>query len=385
MVAVASPIASKADSPLLSPEESAKHTVYEFYFDSRLGRNIGIIVSRIIIENETADFIQGYLADSSGNRLWMVDNVQVVLAKFVLNNTATTRWELADWVHDGFFIIEKPDDPGIVAVRIYIGPSNYVIDYGTPTISQSWVFINPAWTEFSFSYNSGTLAQGASSASPMSQNPYDPRTYEPTHCTYIVDLYGVYNHCAKLFIKTEQEDKTKATSSRQEYSSDELTPTNSTDSVATSSGNVSIPSQPPSAIDPIERSPELQCHASSGIFFGSGVNPMTCSVEDASGNMRVRTLNITVIGTMPELTVPSDVSLYSATNATATNIVFSMNTTDIMDPALSVTCHEPEQVVLSGEFVPLRITTVDCTWSDSSQGPIGTNFVIVRTYLGGLE
>ncbi len=365
------PTAIEGKSILLSPEESAKLAVLEWHFDSKLGRDIGIIVSRIIVENMTSHGVQGYLADSTGNRLWMVDDVQVVLAKFVFNNTASTEWELVDWVRDGYFVFDRSEYPGAVAVRIYIGPNSYSVDNGPPGIPQSWVFINPAWTEFSFLPDSET-ARSFSAADQKSQNPYDPGTYKPVHCTYLVDLYSVYDHCAKLYIK---EDRATTGAGN---GAPALEPETTTSPAPSLSGDSPMPHQAPDALDVAERLPELECQMISSMTFGIGDNPMSCTVHDAGKN-GVRSLDIRIIGIAEEQVIPSDDQVYFTGQVTA-SFTISINATDLMDPSLSVTCYMPERTVLSGEFIPLRVTSLDCEWSDSVQEPTETNLFIVRTY-----
>jgi hypothetical protein len=373
------PAATFEDSILLSLEENAKFKVYESHYDPKLRRDIGVIVSRVIIENETAQAVEGYLGDSVGSRLWMVDNVQVVLAKFVFNNTGTTRWELVDWLHDGYFTIKKPDmpnHPDIVAVRIYIGPNSYSVDQGTPRIPQSWVFINPAWTEFAFSSNTGS-ARSIMAADPMLQNMYDPRTYEPRHCTYLVDLNDVYNHCAKLYVKAERDDAPEASSAEVPVVEPRVNLSNAT-SLPTRNESLS---QPQRALNPAELVPKFECQTNSGVPFGIGMNLMRCSAMDASGEVKVRDLEINVINATARdpAATDDDPAFFAAGRATET-IMFPVNATDMADPATSVTCYMPERIVFSGGFVPLLITALDCNLSDSLQEQAETSLLIVRTY-----
>jgi hypothetical protein len=366
------PIAIEGKSILLSTEESEKFAVLQWHFDSKLRRDIGIIVSRIIVENVTAHSVQGYLADSGGNRLWMVDDVQVVLAKFVFNNTASTEWELADWVRDGYFAVDRSEYPEAVALRIYIGPNSYSIDNGPPGILQSWVFINPAWTEFPL-FSNDKVAKNLSVAGSTSQNPYDPRTYKPVHCTYLVDLYSVYDQCAKLYIL---EDKKTAGAGN---GTPALEPVETSPNPATSpSEDLPVPHQAPVAADVAERLPELQCQMISGMTFGIGDNPMSCTVDDA-GKTEVRSLDIRIIDTAEEPDDVTDDQVYFTGQATTTYTI-SINATDLMDPSLSITCYMPEREILSGEFIPLRLSAMDCEWSDSVSEPAETNLFIVRTY-----
>jgi hypothetical protein len=300
----------------------------------------------------------------------MVDDVQVVLAKFVFNNTASTEWELSDWVRDGYFTVDRSEYPDAVAVRIYIGPNSYSVDNG-PGILQSWVFVNPAWTEFPF-FSDSEISGSFAVTDPTSQNRYDPRTYKPVHCTYLVDLYSVYSHCAKLYVK---EDKT--TGARSGTAALEPAET-SPDPAPTPSEDLPVLHQTPDAVDAVERLPELQCQMISGATFGIGDNPMNCAVHDA-GNTGVRSLDISIIDNANEPIMPSDEQFYFTSEVT-TSFTLSINATDLMDPSLSINCSMPETVVLSGEFIPLRVTSMDCEWSDTVQEPTETNLFIVRTY-----
>jgi hypothetical protein len=269
-----------------------------------------------------------------------------------------------------------PNHPDIIAVRIYIGPNSYSVDQGTPRIPQSWVFINPAWTEYAFSSNA-RIAQSAIASDTMLQDTYDPRTYEPRHCTYLVDLNDVYNHCAKLYVKAERDDAPEASSAEVPVVEPRVNLSNAT-SLPTRNESLS---QPQRALNPAELVPKFECQTNSGVPFGIGMNLMTCSAMDASGEVKVRDLEINVINataTDPAAT-DDDPAFFAAGRATET-IMFPVNATDMADPATSVTCYMPERIVFSGGFVPLLITALDCNWSNSLQEPAETSLLIVRTY-----
>jgi hypothetical protein len=111
------------------------------------------------------------------------------------------------------------------------------------------------------------------------------------------------------------------------------------------------------------------------------MNFMTCSAVDASGEVEVRDLEINVINaTATEPAVTDDDHAFFAAGEATETITFSINATDMADPAISVTCYMPERIVFSGGFVPLLITALDCNLSDSLQEQAETSLLIVRTY-----
>ncbi len=367
---------TRADSPLLSREESANYAIHEWYFDPELKRNVGIIVSRIIIENETADLIQGYVSDSIGNRLDVIDGIQVTLAKFVLNNTGTTRWQIIDWLDRGYFTIDKLDRTDIVAVRIYIGPADYAVADNTASTGQSWVFINPAWYEYAFAVDEGTpnRVYDAHGSNASSSNLYDPKTYDARHCTYILDLHSVYDHCTKLYVKSIRQEKVHqadrySDEPRKEMNSSSAAlshlPVNSTDSPG-AGANASLPQPATILTDKIDELVELECRVPSGTFFGLGANQVTCNSQEDPENMTEVSLNITITDSrMPQSGQSTIDKILSHDGPKEMTVLLSMNATELADSSPSASCDLHESSVLSSVF-PLAIMALNCATADSS-------------------
>ncbi|GEM_PF-6986494 len=357
-----------ADSPLLSKEESSQFTIFGSHFDPKLKRSIGIIVSQIVIENETADTVHGYLADSTGKRLLMVDGIQIAMAKFVLNNTASTDWELGSWLRHGYFTIEKLDREDVVSVRIYVGPADYSIDDGTKTTLQSWIFINPAWYEYHLSSDNETLVQASSSngSNLIARNLYDPTTYSIRHCTYLLDLYSAYNQCAKLSAKGtlyEMFHEKADTGVTTNLTSTELSGTRSP---------APIPSMSGATDDVIE----LQCHSLLA-SFGLGDNTMICTANDDTGEVITKALNIAVTDSRaPELRIPAINDIIS-TNPNEMIINLSVKASEITKPSPSVNCDMSDSSGLAG-VLPFRITTIDCSPANTTGESAEAKLFIVR-------
>lgn len=133
-----------AQALLVSQEEHWKYNV-KWRWDSDLRKTVGLITPQIVIQNETASRLEGYIADANGTRLSMYDDgMQVVMAKFIGSNFAS-KWEIADRIHDGYFAIDIPERyMEAETVRIYIGNFDYTIN-ARPQVT---VFINSATTNY---------------------------------------------------------------------------------------------------------------------------------------------------------------------------------------------------------------------------------------------
>jgi hypothetical protein len=137
-----------AQASVITPAEHWRHEVY-WYWDPDERETIGLITPTLVIENETSDRLEGYIADANGTRLDMYDGEQVVKARYGYDNSIVTEWELADWIHDGYFTIEIPAkyrDADFVS--IYIGNNNYTVDDGDINTRNSWVSINSIRTDY---------------------------------------------------------------------------------------------------------------------------------------------------------------------------------------------------------------------------------------------
>jgi hypothetical protein len=129
-----------ANALLVPVEEHWKYNV-KWRWDADLRKNIGMITPLIVIENETSDRLEGYIADANGTRLMIYDGQQVVMSKFMFDSGLVSRWEIVDRIHDGYFAIDIPEKYSKAeTVRIYIGNFQYTVD----SKPQVWVFINSA-------------------------------------------------------------------------------------------------------------------------------------------------------------------------------------------------------------------------------------------------
>ncbi|HEX2013856.1 MAG TPA: hypothetical protein VLA68_01390 [Nitrososphaera sp.] len=139
---------TRAEAVLISPEEHWKYEIW-WYWDSDLRKNVGLITPTIVIENETSDRLEGYIADANGTRLTMYDGDQLVQVRYYYDYGMVSKWELAGWLDEGYFTIEIPEahrDADVV--RIHIGNHQYTVDNGTYSSPQSWVYVNTARLDY---------------------------------------------------------------------------------------------------------------------------------------------------------------------------------------------------------------------------------------------
>jgi hypothetical protein len=118
----------------------------------------------------------------------------------------------------------------------------------------------------------------------------------------------------------------------------------------------------------------VSCDAISGSVFPIGSTTVTCIATDDVGLTAVDQFQITVADTTPPVFVPgADVSAQANTTGGA-NVAFTAPTaTDFGQPVdVSCTAFVPPQLVASGDFFPIGVTTVTCTAIDGS-GNISTD------------
>lgn len=133
-----------AQAVLISEEEHWKYKIQKWLWDSDRRKTVGLITPKVVIQNETADRLEGYVADANGTRLDMYDE-HVVHIRYLSNVTANSDWEIAGRVNDGYFATDIPEKyRDAEVVKIYIGNNYYTVDNGTPTTSQTEVSINAA-------------------------------------------------------------------------------------------------------------------------------------------------------------------------------------------------------------------------------------------------
>jgi hypothetical protein len=136
-----------AQAVLLSQEEHWKYNIGKWAWDSERRRTYGLITPQIVIENETASRLEGFIADANGTRLEMYDGEQIVYVRYMSNNSNSigSSWQVAGRVHDGYFTIDIPEKyRETEIVRIYIGNHMYVVNDGTRTTPPTEVYINSA-------------------------------------------------------------------------------------------------------------------------------------------------------------------------------------------------------------------------------------------------
>lgn len=132
-------------------EEHWKYNV-KWSWDSDLRRNTGLISPTIVIENQTADRIEGYVGDINGTRLTMYNGDQVVMVRYIYDGNMVGDWIMAGKLHEGYFAVDIPQKyRDADTVRFYIGGHHYVVDDGDLTTRQAWVFINSAWLYYNMS------------------------------------------------------------------------------------------------------------------------------------------------------------------------------------------------------------------------------------------
>ncbi|HXG06502.1 MAG TPA: hypothetical protein VNI77_04155 [Nitrososphaera sp.] len=130
---------------LITEEEHWKYHIDRWLWDENRRRTYGLINPQIMIQNETADRLEGYIADASGTRLDIYDGEQVVHVRFIFDNGFASDWQIAGRVKDGYFAIDIPERyRDAESVRIIIGTNQYTVDNGTRTTPQTEVYINSA-------------------------------------------------------------------------------------------------------------------------------------------------------------------------------------------------------------------------------------------------
>lgn len=139
-----------AQASVITPEEHWRYNVY-WYWDPNERETVGMITPTLVIENETSDRLGGYVADANGTRLDMYDGQQVVKVRYGYDGGMLSKWELAAWIHDGYFTLEIPEkyrDADFVS--IYIGNNDYSVDDGDINTRNAWVSINSIRTDYRF-------------------------------------------------------------------------------------------------------------------------------------------------------------------------------------------------------------------------------------------
>lgn len=134
-----------AQAALITEEEHWKYHIDRWLWDGERRKTYGLITPQIIIQNETADRLEGFIADANGTRLEMYDGEQVVHVRYLSNNSMSSGWETVGRVHEGYLVIDIPERyKAAEVIRIYVGTNQYTVNNGTPTTPQTEVNINSA-------------------------------------------------------------------------------------------------------------------------------------------------------------------------------------------------------------------------------------------------
>lgn len=141
--------AGVAQAVLISEEEHWKYHIDRWLWNEDRRRNYGLVTPQIVIQNETADRLEGFVADGNGTRLEFYDGDQVVHIRYLSNSSTASGWEIAGRVHDGYFAVDIPQNyRESEIVRIFIGKHQYTVSNGTPTTVPTEVYFNSAMLNF---------------------------------------------------------------------------------------------------------------------------------------------------------------------------------------------------------------------------------------------
>jgi hypothetical protein len=139
--------ASTANALLLKPQDHWKYNVF-WAWKPDIHKNIGIIFSQIIVANETADRIEGYMADANGTRLEMYDD-QYVMVKYTYDMGPTSSWEIGGKTHKGYFSVDIPENyRDAQTIGLFIGGYSYKLDLLPDSYEQPLVLINSARLDY---------------------------------------------------------------------------------------------------------------------------------------------------------------------------------------------------------------------------------------------
>ena len=126
-----------------------------------------------------------------------------------------------------------------------------------------------------------------------------------------------------------------------------------------------------SASDAASASLSVTCTPASGSTFGFGKTQVNCSVDDAAGNHKAASFQVTVVDTTaPSLRVPDAVTA-EATSALGAVVSFTASATDSVTASPTITC-----LPASGSTFGLGNTTVTCTARDASGNSKSAQFAV---------
>jgi hypothetical protein len=180
-----------AQALLISEEEHWKYSVDKWAWDGDRRRTYGLVTPQVIIQNETADRLEGFVVDANGTRLDFYDGDQVVHVRYLSNSSGGSAWMMAGMVHDGYFAIEIPQNyRESEIVKIFIGNHQYTVNNGTPTTPQTEVYFNAAMLTYR---TNSTLDQMAETevAEVQEPEPVSSIISRGSLIDYILSKYGL--------------------------------------------------------------------------------------------------------------------------------------------------------------------------------------------------
>jgi hypothetical protein len=176
-----------AQAVLVPLDEHWKYHIDWWSWDSERRKSVGHIIPVIVIQNQTENRLEGYMADANGTRLAPYQGEQVIQARFSLDNGMRSDWDVVDRIHDGYFTIEIPESYKEASkVSIFVGSHEYTVDNGTPTTPQTWVLINSARIDYLMN---STLAQPTQVAQEDEQNTITEVYHSGSLIDYILNQY----------------------------------------------------------------------------------------------------------------------------------------------------------------------------------------------------
>jgi hypothetical protein len=147
---------------------------------------------------------------------------------------------------------------------------------------------------------------------------------------------------------------------------------------ATSSGGATISYDIPDATD--ETAVTVTCIPPPGTVLPVGMQTVTCTATDTSGNSATATFTVEVLDTTPPvISVPDSVfaDIESSAGA-AVDFLASLSATDTVDPSPTLAC-----TPASGSIFPIGTTNVVCTATDSAGNSASDNFDVIVGYADG--
>jgi hypothetical protein len=156
-----------------------------------------------------------------------------------------------------------------------------------------------------------------------------------------------------------------------------VTPIDPITAEATGPAGASVTFTVPTAIDLVSETVTVACAPASGTTFLIGTTTVTCTAEDAAGNVGTADFTITVEDTTAPVfagVAPITVEATGPDGATVEWAGVTVN--DAVDPAPSVTCAVGEETVQSGDTFALGSHEVSCTVTDTSDNSASASFTI---------